>query len=122
MIQHSRTKIARDLANRLDAHLDEPDGRLQFVDELETRLRLVVAQLVDEPHELEFEAREHLPELVVQLSRDSRALFLASQLQSKREGTLAPGLQRARGEPRPSASRARSLHLSSEVLLITNGQ
>src|SRR5688500_12952332 len=118
MIQHGRPKVARDLANRLDADFDQSYRRLEFVDELNARLRLVVPQLVNQPHELELEAREHLPELVVQLSCDSRALFLARLLQSKREGMRAmPGCATRRA-PRRAASRPRSLHFSSEVLLI----
>ena len=86
MIEHGRPKVARDLTDRLNADLDQSDQRLQFVDELNARLRLVLAELVDEPHELQLQAREHLPELVVQLASDSGALFLPRQLQPKREG------------------------------------
>ena len=85
MIQYRRPQIARDLSHRLDAHLDQADQRLQLVDELNARLRLGVAQLIDQPHEFELEAREHLPELVVELPGDARSLRLARKLESKRE-------------------------------------
>ena len=85
MIEDRRSKLARDLTDRLNAHFDQSDQRLQLVDQLNARLRLGVAQLIDQPHELELEAREHLAELVVKLAGDSRALFLSRGLQSKRE-------------------------------------
>ena len=61
-----------------------------------------VAQLIDQPHELELEAREHLAELVVKLAGDARALFLSRELQSKRERMkplTARGDARAPGPP-----------------------
>jgi hypothetical protein len=85
MIQNRRPKVARDLAHRLDADFDQPDQGLQFVDELNAGLRLAVSQLVHQPHELELQTREHLPELIVQLACDSRALFLSRNLESKRK-------------------------------------
>ena len=119
MIEHRRPQIARNLADRLDAHLDQPDQRLQLVDELNARLRLAVAELIDQPHELELQARQHLAELVVQLSGDSRALFLARQLQSKREG-CKPVAARVDGRAAaPPAWRRRSRHRPSAVLLVT---
>src|SRR5687768_13656168 len=118
MVQYGRSEVARDLANRLDADFDQAYRRLEFIDELNTRLGLVVPQLVNQPHEFELEAREHLPELVMQLACDPRALFLACLLQSKREGMEVTPRCATRRAPRRAAPRPRSLHFSSEVLLI----
>src|SRR4029453_11748343 len=120
MIQDCRAKLARNLADRLNAHFNQSDQRLQLVDQLNARLRLGVAQLIDQPHELELEARQHLAELVVKLSCDSRALLLSRKLQSKRE-RMKPVNARGRWRaPGPPARRRRSRHRPSAVLLVTN--
>ena len=44
-----------------------------------------LSQLVDQPHELELQAREHLPKLIMQLARDAGALFLTRVFKSQCE-------------------------------------
>ena len=85
VIEHRRPQITRNLANRLDAYFNQSNQRLKLVDELYTWLGFAFAQLIDEPHELQLEARQHLAQLVVELTRDSRAFFLTSHLEAQRK-------------------------------------
>ena len=104
MIQDRRPQIGRDLPDRLDAELNQPDQRLQLVHEPDARPGIAPAQLVDEPHELELQAGEHLPEVVVELARDTGALFLARELEPKRELVQTGAAGRPRGVREPPAA------------------
>ena len=104
VIEHRRPQVGGDLPHRLDADLDQADQRLQLVDELNPRLRIALSELGHQPHELQLQAGQHLPELVVQLAREPRPLFLARRFQTQRQG-VEPVLCCAR--PRPATQSPR---------------
>jgi hypothetical protein len=70
-----RTEIARDAADHGDGEVHLSDGRLQPVDDIARCLELV--QAADGRGKIEFDPRQELSELVVQLAGDPGALRLA---------------------------------------------
>src|SRR5262249_27702669 len=83
MIQLRRTQPCRDPAYRRDAEIDLSNGRLEAVDDICGCLDL--AQTPNHGTEIQFDAREELAKLIVQVPGGARALLFAHLLDSLRQ-------------------------------------
>jgi hypothetical protein len=84
-------------------------------------LRLVLAQLVDQPHELELEACQDLAQLVVQFPCNTGTLFLPRDLHSERQCVESVCTGRPMCSPRLPASGRRAFHVSPAVMTDAKG-